>query len=399
MAVKNFYRKYKKIIVYTMTVLIFLILMTVSYFIVKQYEGYDDIKEKNIEVLNKDIKNLESKIKSKEKDVVNKEKEYEELKGKKNVILEKFKKLILKGKKETAGIIYEYINNSTGDLDIVEYKYYKNNVTGRKIKKLPHNIELKGNYQSTLNFLNLVEQQQYFKIRDVELVLEDGEIKTVLNGDAFAVLTEEDKDDDEVDDEVDDENNDLNTEHKENAENNKEDKEDVNVIARIIPFGKPMTYEEYKEVLESELDDDNDLNVPVNNNLKRYNPIDKKIDIITDYKEVKNDVSDKYTKQGHSVSISALEGSKVKSVDFGTVIYVGDFGSYNKTVMVKNLEENIMILYGNLKNIKVSKGQKLTKGRVIAQVAGVGNEKQAHLKFAVSVNNVFVDPKGFLDVN
>lgn len=93
------------------------------------------------------------------------------------------------------------------------------------------------------------------------------------------------------------------------------------------------------------------------------------------------------------IDIGIPSGTEVHAADDGMVIFVGNNGGYGKCVMIDH--GKYRTLYGHLGSYKVSQGQEVKKGVVIALSDNTGNSTGPHLHFEVrtGVNKTeFVDP-------
>jgi len=108
----------------------------------------------------------------------------------------------------------------------------------------------------------------------------------------------------------------------------------------------------------------------------RLNPITKKIEF------------------HKGIDISAPEGTPVKSVIDGIVIFAGEMKGYGKIVIIKN--GNIVTKYAHNSKIIVKKGEHIKKGDIISLVGSTGLSTSNHLHFEVLVNNRNINPMKFL---
>lgn len=99
-----------------------------------------------------------------------------------------------------------------------------------------------------------------------------------------------------------------------------------------------------------------------------------------------------------------VKGKSVVAADSGTVIESGalrtsggSYKSYGEYIMIKH-NDGTVTLYGHLKqgSRKVKKGDKVTRGQVIAKVGSTGNSTGTHLHFEVRINGKPVNPLNYL---
>lgn len=96
------------------------------------------------------------------------------------------------------------------------------------------------------------------------------------------------------------------------------------------------------------------------------------------------------------MDIAVPEGTKVKTVAKGIVIYAGDgLKDLGNTVLVRH-EDSLVTVYGNLSELKARRGQKVGRGEVIglSGKTGLANEPQLH--FQVRKKSAPVDPAEYL---
>lgn len=96
------------------------------------------------------------------------------------------------------------------------------------------------------------------------------------------------------------------------------------------------------------------------------------------------------------IDISVPEGTQVKAAENGVVIYSGaglkDLGN---TVLVRH-DNGTVTVYGNASDLKVKRGDKVTRGQVIALSGMTGGAKRPKLHFEVRQNSAAVNPMTFL---
>lgn len=96
------------------------------------------------------------------------------------------------------------------------------------------------------------------------------------------------------------------------------------------------------------------------------------------------------------IDISVPEGTPVKAAENGVVIYSGaglkDLGN---TVLVRH-DNGTVTVYGNASDLKVKRGEKVTRGQVIALSGMTGGAKRPKLHFEVRQNSAAVNPMTFL---
>ena len=81
----------------------------------------------------------------------------------------------------------------------------------------------------------------------------------------------------------------------------------------------------------------------------------------------------------------------------GTVDYVGWYGGYGNYVRI-NHGGGVATAYGHIVNggFRVTKGQRVSAGQLIALVGSTGNSTGCHLHYEVHINGATTDPAPFM---
>ncbi len=95
------------------------------------------------------------------------------------------------------------------------------------------------------------------------------------------------------------------------------------------------------------------------------------------------------------IDIGASQGSSILATRGGTVAYSGWMGGYGYVVII-NHGNGIQSLYAHSSELKVSNGEKVSQGQLIALVGSTGNSTGPHLHFEVRVNGVSQNPRNFV---
>ncbi|MBL0374881.1 peptidoglycan DD-metalloendopeptidase family protein [Rhizobium sp. KVB221] len=96
------------------------------------------------------------------------------------------------------------------------------------------------------------------------------------------------------------------------------------------------------------------------------------------------------------IDISVPEGTAVKAAENGVVIYSGSgLKDLGNTVLVRH-DDGTVTVYGNAASLGVKRGDKVTRGQVIANSGMTGAAKRPKLHFEVRKNAVAVNPMTFL---
>ena len=93
----------------------------------------------------------------------------------------------------------------------------------------------------------------------------------------------------------------------------------------------------------------------------------------------------------------AIDGAAIVASGDGTVIYAGYRGAYGYTVMIDH-GNGLVTLYAHQQGggIKVSEGQRVSKGERIGTVGSSGNSTGPHLHFETRVNGSPIDPMKYV---
>lgn len=95
------------------------------------------------------------------------------------------------------------------------------------------------------------------------------------------------------------------------------------------------------------------------------------------------------------IDLAAPEGTPVRTAQAGTVLYAGEQRGYGLIAIVQH-EGGLITLYAQNKDLRVTTGQKVRRGQVIATVGQSGRTSGPHLHFEVRVDGKPVDPLDYL---
>ena len=97
------------------------------------------------------------------------------------------------------------------------------------------------------------------------------------------------------------------------------------------------------------------------------------------------------------IDISVPQGTPVKAAENGVVIYSGNgLKELGNTVLIRH-DDGTVTVYGNADKLNVTRGEKVTRGQVIANSGMSGNASRPKLHFEVRKNASAVNPMTFLD--
>ena len=96
------------------------------------------------------------------------------------------------------------------------------------------------------------------------------------------------------------------------------------------------------------------------------------------------------------IDIAASQGTSVHAPSAGIVAKIGDFFFNGKTVLLDH-GQGLITMYCHLSKINVNEYEKIEKGVKIGEIGMTGRVTGAHLHWGVSLNNVRVNPREFLN--
>lgn len=104
----------------------------------------------------------------------------------------------------------------------------------------------------------------------------------------------------------------------------------------------------------------------------------------------------KGSQASEGLDIAVPEGTPVKAAENGVVIYAGNgLKEFGNTVLVRH-DDGLVTVYGHASQIKVTRGEKVTRGQDIALSGMSGTTDTPMLHFEVRKNSAPVDPATFL---
>lgn len=95
------------------------------------------------------------------------------------------------------------------------------------------------------------------------------------------------------------------------------------------------------------------------------------------------------------VDIAAPEGTPIRAVEQGEVIYSGQLRGYGNMVIVRHSGGIVTVYAHNQVNL-VQEGQRVARGEIIARVGSTGRVTGPHLHFEIRKNNLAQDPLLYL---
>lgn len=102
-------------------------------------------------------------------------------------------------------------------------------------------------------------------------------------------------------------------------------------------------------------------------------------------------------KRNDGIDISMPAGTPIKAAENGVVIYSGDgLKEYGKTVLIRH-DDGLVTVYAHAQSLDVKRGDKVSRGQVIASSGMTGVAKTPRLHFEVRKNASPVDPMTYLE--
>ncbi|MBV8336387.1 MAG: M23 family metallopeptidase [Alphaproteobacteria bacterium] len=96
------------------------------------------------------------------------------------------------------------------------------------------------------------------------------------------------------------------------------------------------------------------------------------------------------------INIAAPRGAPVEAVDAGVVAYAGnELRGYGNLLLVKH-PNGWISAYAHCDQVLVKRGDKVSRGQIIARVGSTGNVSEPQLHFELRRGNRAVDPREFL---
>lgn len=99
----------------------------------------------------------------------------------------------------------------------------------------------------------------------------------------------------------------------------------------------------------------------------------------------------KFTRQHKGVDLAAADGSYVRAILPGRVVFADFYAGYGNLVTINHGGGKVS-LYAHLSSIKAIPGSKVTAGAILGAVGSTGHSSGPHLHFEWRENNVAVNP-------
>lgn len=101
-------------------------------------------------------------------------------------------------------------------------------------------------------------------------------------------------------------------------------------------------------------------------------------------------------KDHNGIDFACNEGTQVMAVKDGTVTYSGFDSTFGNCIIILHNDSKTTSVYAHLKSLKVKKGQRVSKGDVIALSGNTGQTTGPHLHFEIRTDGVAQNPEQFL---
>jgi murein DD-endopeptidase MepM/ murein hydrolase activator NlpD len=105
----------------------------------------------------------------------------------------------------------------------------------------------------------------------------------------------------------------------------------------------------------------------------------------------KDPLGRKVVRHHGGVDLAAPQGSHVRAVMAGRVVYAGNYAGYGKLVTVEH-SDGRTTLYGHLSEIIVNIGQPVSAGDLLGRVGSTGSSTGDHLHFELRQDGQVADP-------
>jgi len=121
----------------------------------------------------------------------------------------------------------------------------------------------------------------------------------------------------------------------------------------------------------------------------------EKIKVIGDFGNIRK--SGKVAIQHLGVDLEATTGTPVFAINDGVVKLSKELPNYGKTIIIDH-GLGIFSLYLHLEEFKVSEGERVKRGEIIALSGNTGYSISPHLHFSIKINGISVDPLRFIKI-
>ena len=103
--------------------------------------------------------------------------------------------------------------------------------------------------------------------------------------------------------------------------------------------------------------------------------------------------------KNEGINLAVPEGTSVKAADDGEVIYSGnELKGYGNLVLIRH-QNGYVTAYAHASELLVNRGEKISRGQIIARAGATGSVSQPQLHFELRKGQKPIDPKPYLASN
>lgn len=111
---------------------------------------------------------------------------------------------------------------------------------------------------------------------------------------------------------------------------------------------------------------------------------------------ISSEFGERWGKSHEGIDIPAKTGSSILAAEDGEVIFSGEsLKSYGKMAVIKHLD-GFFTIYAHASDLHVNKGDKVSRGQVIAKVGSTGKSTGPHLHFELRKDTRALDPQTYI---
>lgn len=113
-------------------------------------------------------------------------------------------------------------------------------------------------------------------------------------------------------------------------------------------------------------------------------------------KRISSEFGKRWGKKHEGIDIPAKTGSHIIAASEGVVVFSGNsLKTYGNMIILKH-NNGFFTVYAHASKLDVTKGEKVSKGQVIARVGSTGRSTGPHLHFELRKNSDPIDPSKYL---
>lgn len=111
--------------------------------------------------------------------------------------------------------------------------------------------------------------------------------------------------------------------------------------------------------------------------------------------KVSSEFGPRWGRRHEGLDIAAMEGTPVRALESGTVVFAGKRGTYGNTVII-NHGHGFRSLYAHAWTLEVNPGEYVEQGQTIARVGSTGHSTGPHLHLELLYRGKPLDPEKYL---